>query len=131
MKKAVLVLLIVSGIISGSVIVGGFLASNEESNSSSATPDNQQTEQPPNGTQTFTQEEVSEHASTDDCWLIIEQSVYDVTDFVSQHPGGADQITSQCGKDATTAFNTQNGEGMHSSTAKSLRENFLIGNLQN
>lgn len=33
--------------------------------------------------------EISKHASTDDCWLVINGKVYDFTNFAPNHPGGA------------------------------------------
>ncbi|PAV19486.1 cytochrome b2 [Pyrrhoderma noxium] len=33
--------------------------------------------------------EVSKHNSRSSCWVIIRNKVYDVTDFLSEHPGGA------------------------------------------
>ncbi|KZT64402.1 cytochrome b5 [Daedalea quercina L-15889] len=38
------------------------------------------------------------------CWVIIEKKVYDVTDFVPQHPGGPRMILNFAGRDATSAF---------------------------
>ncbi|EPS94194.1 hypothetical protein FOMPIDRAFT_1134805, partial [Fomitopsis schrenkii] len=38
------------------------------------------------------------------CWVIIEKKVYDVTDFVPQHPGGPRMILNFAGRDATHAF---------------------------
>ncbi|KAI0732216.1 cytochrome b5-like heme/steroid binding domain-containing protein, partial [Fomitopsis betulina] len=38
------------------------------------------------------------------CWIIIEKKVYDVTDFVPQHPGGPRMILNFAGRDATHAF---------------------------
>lgn len=37
---------------------------------------------------TFTAEEVAEHKSRDDIWFAIHGKVYDVTDFLDEHPGG-------------------------------------------
>lgn len=34
-------------------------------------------------------EEIKKHGSVDDCWVILHSKVYDVTDFVKEHPGGA------------------------------------------
>ena len=49
-------------------------------------------------------DEVAEHNTADDCWIVIGEYVYDVGDwFAGSHPGG-DQ-SSYCGKDATAAFN--------------------------
>ena len=36
----------------------------------------------------FTWEEVEQHNTTDDCWIVIKGNVYDVTDFAPIHPGG-------------------------------------------
>jgi cytochrome b involved in lipid metabolism len=36
----------------------------------------------------FNKEEVSLHNKENDCWLIIDSKVYDVTKFLSAHPGG-------------------------------------------
>lgn len=66
---------------------------------------------------TYTPDEVAKHNSQNDCWLIIENKVYDVTDYLVQHPGGAKRIIPFCGQDATQAFMTKGGEGQHSSEA--------------
>lgn len=142
MKKAVLVMLIVFGVVSLSILIGSFLAnqseeeqiSNQTTNSQSPTATETQTIQnntsqtTDNGV-TFTTAQVAEHATSSDCWIIIDNGVYNVTNYLSQHPGGASRITPFCGKDATQAFQTQGGEGSHSSTAQSLKENYLIGQL--
>ncbi|EGV63279.1 FMN-dependent dehydrogenase/cytochrome heme-binding domain [Yamadazyma tenuis] len=49
-------------------------------------------------------EEVRKHNSKADCWVIIHNKVYDVTDFLSEHPGGSGIILKYAGKDATKAF---------------------------
>lgn len=80
----------------------------------------------------FTVEEVSLHGTADDCWLIIEGKVYDVTGFISRHPGGA-AIAQGCGTDATVLFETRPmGSGTpHSAQARSVRESYYIGDMQN
>ena len=45
-------------------------------------------------------------SSQDDAWLIIENKVYDVTDVLSWHPGGASAILAYAGK-ATVAATLQ------------------------
>ncbi len=37
---------------------------------------------------TFTKEEVAKHNKAEDCWIIVHNKVYDVTKFLSEHPGG-------------------------------------------
>lgn len=48
--------------------------------------------------------EVQKHNLKNDCWVIIHNRVYDVTDFLPEHPGGPDIILKYAGKDATKAF---------------------------
>ncbi|ODQ66560.1 FMN-dependent dehydrogenase [Nadsonia fulvescens var. elongata DSM 6958] len=51
-----------------------------------------------------TASEVAKHNSTESCWVIIHGKAYDVTDFLSQHPGGSKIILKFAGKDATKKF---------------------------
>lgn len=57
----------------------------------------------------WTVEEVSKHANADDCWTIIDGSVYDVTPFVNRHPGGTTAIATLCGGDGTSLFGGKHG----------------------
>ncbi|KAK0185061.1 FMN-dependent dehydrogenase-domain-containing protein [Armillaria mellea] len=52
----------------------------------------------------FTLQQVAEHTTASSCWVIIKDRVYDVTDFLSEHPGGAQIILKYAGKDATLAY---------------------------
>jgi len=78
-------------------------------------------------TVTLSAVEVAKHDSASDCWLIISGSVYDVTSFIASHPGGADKIIPNCGRDATTTFQTQGGEGQHSSAATNQLAQLKLG----
>ncbi|KAJ3789634.1 FMN-dependent dehydrogenase-domain-containing protein [Lentinula aff. detonsa] len=49
-------------------------------------------------------EEVSKHGDATSCWLIIKNEVYDVTEFLSKHPGGPSIILKYAGCDATSAY---------------------------
>jgi len=58
---------------------------------------------------TITAAEVSKHATPADCWTIIGGSVYDMTPFLNQHPGGSAAIAGLCGVDGTAGFSAQHG----------------------
>lgn len=34
--------------------------------------------------------EVARHAAPDDCWVVVDGTVWDLTEFAPTHPGGAD-----------------------------------------
>lgn len=53
---------------------------------------------------TYTLADVESHATVDDCWSAINGSVYDLTTWVSRHPGGENPIKGLCGKDGSAAF---------------------------
>lgn len=58
---------------------------------------------------TITSADVSQHATPDDCWTIIDGAVYDMTPFLNQHPGGSAAIAGICGVDGTAGFLAQHG----------------------
>ena len=49
-------------------------------------------------------EEIALHDQPDDCWVIINGGVYDVTNFLNYHPGGEDILLNYGGRDATEMF---------------------------
>jgi len=51
--------------------------------------------------------EVSQHDSKTSCYTAINGSVYDLTSYISKHPGGARKILSLCGTDGTKEFMSQ------------------------
>lgn len=70
--------------------------------------------------------EVAKHNQSNDCWMIVNDKVYDVTKAISSHPGGP-SILAGCGKNATEMFfNKQNGIA-HSEKAQSMLDNYYIG----
>jgi len=74
----------------------------------------------------LTLEAVAQNASAENCWVAIEGQVYDLTEWVNQHPGGAGNITSLCGTDGTSRFSNQHGG---SSNPESTLERYLLGPL--
>ncbi len=76
----------------------------------------------------YTIAQVATHNTQANCWIIISGKIYNVTSFISQHPGGASAIISRCGTDATTVFNSNSGGGHnHSSYARSLLLTYYVG----
>ena len=57
----------------------------------------------------YTMEQVKANNSATKCWSAIDSKVYDLTNWISSHPGGAGAITSLCGTDGTAAFKGQHG----------------------
>lgn len=54
--------------------------------------------------------DVAQHNTQQDCWVAVDDSVYDVTSWISRHPGGPDKILPLCGTNATSAFHGQHGD---------------------
>ena len=52
----------------------------------------------------YTYEEVAKHNKVEDAWLVIDGKVYDITDFLDEHPGGEEIIFETAGGDATESF---------------------------
>jgi len=51
----------------------------------------------------YTLTDVAVHNTAASCWMVIRGKVYDVTKYISKHPGG-NNILKGCGKDATSEF---------------------------
>jgi cytochrome b involved in lipid metabolism len=60
------------------------------------------------------------------CWSAIDGNVYDLTAWISSHPGGAAAITFLCGTDGSNAFKAQH-EGQRSPTNRLAQ--YLLGPL--
>lgn len=52
-------------------------------------------------------DEFIKHKTPEDIWIAIDKKVYDLSNFVANHPGGASAIMKYAGKDATKAFRGQ------------------------
>merc|ERR1719181_2582380 len=53
----------------------------------------------------YTLEEVAKHITKDDCWVVVNGQVMNVTNFLKDHPGGELAILTFAGKDASEEFN--------------------------
>lgn len=49
-------------------------------------------------TKKHTLEDCKAHNKEEDCWLVISSKVYDVTQFLDEHPGGFDIVLAATGK---------------------------------
>ncbi|KAI5858181.1 putative cytochrome b5 protein [Durotheca rogersii] len=63
--------------------------------------------------QTFTTKDVAEHKDEKSgLYIIIDSSVYDITNFLDEHPGGAKILKRMAGKNATKQFWKYHGKGV-------------------
>jgi len=71
--------------------------------------------------------EVREHASRESAWIVVHGQVYDCTEYLKDHPGGAggaDSILINAGTDCTEEF-----DAIHSDKAKALLDAYCVGEL--
>lgn len=61
----------------------------------------------------YSREEVSKHNRVSDCWVIIDDKVYDLTDFVNMHPGGSSSLVAHAGTDVTVPFYNIHSDDTH------------------
>jgi flavocytochrome c len=73
----------------------------------------------------LSKQDVTKHNSPSDCWVSLYDTVYDLTTFVQQHPGGAKSILSLGGKDATKIFDT-----VHSPHMLNILQDRIVGVLK-
>ncbi len=50
--------------------------------------------------------ELALHRVRHSCWLAVDGAVYDLSKFLGRHPGGADLLMQQAGRDASDAFHS-------------------------
>ncbi|KAF4263910.1 hypothetical protein KXW98_007982 [Aspergillus fumigatus] len=75
----------------------------------------------------FTREEIEKHTTDDDCWIIINDKVYDATSVLSWHPGGKAPIMAHAGRvhqDTSKEF-----ESIHDDYAVRKLEECLLGSV--
>jgi len=76
---------------------------------------------------TLTTAEIAKHNQESDCWIIVENKVYNVTGYLSLHPDGGKIIIPYCGQEATQAYLAKDGQGAHSQRADQDLESLYIG----
>ena len=66
----------------------------------------------PHAPPTVTKAELAKHASEDSCWVALYGEVYDFTDFLEDHPAGAEAILKVGGRDGTEIFDAVHSPSM-------------------
>ena len=75
----------------------------------------------------YTMAKVKENNSAASCWSAINGNVYNLTQWIKSHPGGASAITGLCGTDGTASFNARHrGQASPTSTLAG----YLLGPLE-
>ena len=135
MKKLVTVSLFIFWAISVAILVAAFLSYQNHK----GTPLGAAT--PPAGSQlaaeltqaggqmTLNIAEVAKHNSVSDCWMVINNKVYDLSSFLNLHPGGVGSMAGDCGREATRAYDTKNIGRPHSAAAQAMLASYYVGDL--
>ncbi|AYV79526.1 MAG: hypothetical protein Faunusvirus20_9 [Faunusvirus sp.] len=76
---------------------------------------------------TYTKEQVRTHNKRSDCWVIFNDIILDITQYISHHPGGEMAILQFAGTDITDNFERMS----HSDKAYELAMTYKIGILKN
>jgi 4-hydroxysphinganine ceramide fatty acyl 2-hydroxylase len=74
---------------------------------------------------TLLQTEVATHNNAKSCYVTIGTRVFDITDFVEDHPGGGDLILEYGGKDVTQILKDEDSHTHSESAYEILEENFV------
>ncbi|PYI32073.1 cytochrome b5 reductase, partial [Aspergillus indologenus CBS 114.80] len=70
--------------------------------------------------------EVATHNKKDDIWIVVHGQVFDVTNYLQDHPGGAEVLLETAGTDATADFEDVG----HSEDSRDILQEYLIGTLK-
>nr|OQO20478.1 hypothetical protein B0A51_10600 [Rachicladosporium sp. CCFEE 5018] len=74
----------------------------------------------------ITVEEIKKHNTIEACWLVINDEVWDLSEFAPDHPGGGEIIYKHAGRDASSSYNGIHAQSVLSSNLDSSK---LIGAL--
>ena len=69
----------------------------------------------------YTVNEVQKHNTVNDCWLIANNKIYNVTEFISKHPIGPDSILKKAGQICTQDYD------FHKKSGRKIWEKYEIG----
>ena len=74
----------------------------------------------------YTMDKVKANNSATSCWSVINKNVYDLTNWINQHPGGSGAIRGLCGTDGSAEFS---GKHKGQSNPESRLASYLLGPL--
>ncbi len=74
----------------------------------------------------YTMDQVKANSTSASCWTVINNNVYNLTSWISSHPGGAGAIRGLCGVDGTSTFRGRHGTG---GSPSATLESYLLGPL--
>lgn len=74
----------------------------------------------------YTVDDVGRHHRTDDAWVIVDRRVYDITAFLTTHPGGLDVLRDHLGHDVSSIMRDESSH-QHTGPAFELLEEYCIG----
>ena len=57
----------------------------------------------------YTMAQVRANNTAANCWAVIDDSVYDLTNWIKSHPGGSGAIVGLCGTDGSSSFSAKHG----------------------
>ncbi|MCA1768560.1 MAG: cytochrome b5 domain-containing protein [Halomonas sp.] len=81
------------------------------------------------GLKPITLDELAEHDGAESCWKAIHGRVYDITDYLPNHPTDPTVILEWCGQEATEGWHNKRPGVPHSPRAEGMLEEYLIGRL--
>ncbi|KAJ4393674.1 hypothetical protein N0V93_002889 [Gnomoniopsis smithogilvyi] len=74
----------------------------------------------------YTYQDVAEHNTKKDLFVVIHDKIYDCAKFVDEHPGGEEVLLDVAGQDATEAFEDVG----HSDEARETLDQLIVGTLK-
>jgi cytochrome b involved in lipid metabolism len=76
----------------------------------------------------FTWQEVAKHNTAASAWVIIDRRVYDITEFMPNHPGGQEMLLLSAGRECTDLF-TMYHWWDDAAKARAIMAKYLVGRL--
>ena len=128
-KYLVGVFLFIFWMMATALVTAGLLSRQPAKQATCALSNNSSANSSPGPATALTTEEVAKHTTANDCWMIVNGKVYDLTSLVATHSGGSQQILNDCGRDGSVGFNTKYQGTPHSGGAQSMMASYLLGDL--